>query len=124
MPRKIGKNEEKRLGKERNIWIATVRPDQRPHLVPVWFVWTSKRFFVCIEPKSVKGRNLRENEHVSLALEEGSKPIICEGCARVVRKPWPHPVIQAFTEKYGWKISEDTRYTRLIEVTPQKFLIW
>ncbi len=124
MPREIGKKEEGRLGKARNIWIATVRPDQRPHLVPVWFVWADKRFFICIEPKSIKARNLRENEHVSLALEEGSKPIICEGAARVVRKPWPHAVVQAFAGKYGWKISEDTRYTRLVEVTPQKFLIW
>src|SRR4029434_4092759 len=51
-----------RLGKERNIWIATVRRDGRPHIVPVWFACVDDRIYVCIEAQSVKGRNLRSGE--------------------------------------------------------------
>src|SRR5207247_3164478 len=47
-----------RLAKERNIWIVTVRRDGRPHMVPVWFVWFESKIYVCIEPESVKGRNI------------------------------------------------------------------
>jgi F420H(2)-dependent biliverdin reductase len=67
-----------RLGKERNIWIATVRPDGRPHIVPVWFACIDDKVYLCIEPQSVKGRNLATNRNVALALEDGSHPIICE----------------------------------------------
>ena len=30
---------EARLGRESTIWLATVRADGRPHLVPLWYVW-------------------------------------------------------------------------------------
>ncbi|MCP4418942.1 MAG: hypothetical protein GY805_20185 [Chloroflexi bacterium] len=29
---------EARLLTERNIWLATVRPSCRPHLIPIWFI--------------------------------------------------------------------------------------
>ncbi|MGI0016221.1 MAG: pyridoxamine 5'-phosphate oxidase family protein [Nitrososphaera sp.] len=115
---------QKRLSKERNIWIATVRADGRPHMVPVWFVWLEEKLYVCIEPKSVKGRNLVSNKSVSLALEDGTRPIICEGDARFVPKPWPQAVADIFQEKYGWEISSELQYTQLVEVTARKWLRW
>src|SRR5512140_2813390 len=78
------KNMEERLSGERNIWIATVRPDGRPHLVPVWFSWVEKKIYVCTEPGSVKGRNLRINTRVALALEGGTHPVISEGLAQFI----------------------------------------
>ena len=64
-----------RLAKERNVWIVTVRRDGRPHMVPVWFVWFESKIYVCIEPESVKGRNILLNRNVTLALEDGSHPL-------------------------------------------------
>jgi hypothetical protein len=113
-----------RLAKERNIWIVTVRPDCRPHMVPVWFVWLRDGIFVCIEPESVKGRNLRKNRNVSLALEVGTHPVICEGEAQLLKKPWPEDVVKLFQEKYDWDISSERRYTLLVEITPRRWLHW
>ena len=113
-----------RLAKERNIWIVTVRGDGRPHMVPVWFVWFESKIYVCIEPESVKGRNILLNRNVTLALEDGSHPVICEGHAGVVEKPWPAPVARMFDEKYDWDILADLRYTRLVEITPRRWLHW
>src|SRR5256885_2571611 len=31
-----------RLRHEPIIWLSSVRPDGRPHLVPVWFLWRSE----------------------------------------------------------------------------------
>src|SRR5436190_10273583 len=72
-----------RLATERNIWLASVRPDGSPHLVPIWFVTHDGLIYICTDPESVKVRNLQHNERVSLALEDGSKPIIFEGSAPV-----------------------------------------
>jgi hypothetical protein len=114
----------KRLGSEPNIWLATTRPGGRPHLVPVWFVWKRRRFYLCIESGSVKGRNLLDQPRVSLALEDGSRPVICEGEAARVPYPWPTEVVRAFKEKYDWSIDPKDRYDQLIRVKPIRWLDW
>lgn len=124
MGRQLTKVSSERLATERNIWIATVRPDGRPHMVPVWFVCVDGKIYLCIEPRSVKGRNLLSNKNVSLALEEGNHPVICEGEARFLNKPWPKPVVEVFRQKYDWDISTENRYTQLVEVTPRNWLHW
>ena len=113
-----------RLSKERNVWIATGRPDGRPHLVPVWFTWMDQNLYVCIEPKSVKGRNLVSNHNVCLALEDAVHPVICEGEARLLQKPWPAEVVGLFLEKYAWDISSERQYTQLVEIAPRRWLHW
>ena len=35
-----------KLETERNIWLASVRPDGRPHLVPLWFVWCHGKVYI------------------------------------------------------------------------------
>ena len=38
----------RRLVVTRNFWLATVRPDGRPHLMPVWAVWLNEAlWFSC-----------------------------------------------------------------------------
>ena len=74
-----------KLEKQKNLWFSSVRVDGRPHLVPVWFVWYEGKIFIGTEPKSVKSNNIRGNPKVVVALEDGSKPVICEGIARPIR---------------------------------------
>lgn len=114
----------KRLKKARNIWVATTRPDGRPHLTPVWFAWHGEKIYICIEPESIKGQNMRANPHVSLSLEDGSDPVICEGTAAPVASPWSEEVIAIFQDKYDWDITTESRYTQLVAITPEKWLSW
>ena len=113
-----------RLDKARNIWVSTVRPDGRPHLVPVWFVSRDRHLYICISPASVKAQNLAARPRIALALEDGSHPVICEGEARFVERPWPDDVAAAFQSKYDWEIATDGVYTALVEITPRKWLNW
>jgi PPOX class probable F420-dependent enzyme len=113
-----------RLNEHKNIWLASVRPDGRPHLVPIWFAWYEDRFYICIEPSSVKAVNITQNQQVSLALEDGSSPVICEGRAVVVHPPWAPEVLKVFLRKYDWDITAEMRYTQLLAVTPSKWLHW
>lgn len=109
---------------QKNIWLASIRVDGRPHLVPIWFTWLQDKIYVCIEPSSVKAVNISLNSYVSLALEDGSNPVICEGVAREITLPWPVEITAAFKSKYDWDIPTETRYTQLLEVTPDKWLHW
>jgi hypothetical protein len=120
----------KRLETEKNIWVATIRPQKgrdfpvRPHLVPVWFAWHSEKLYICIQAQSVKGQNLRQNPLVSLSLEDGSKVVICEGRTAQINKPGPAAIQAIFKEKYDWDLDSDDEYDMLLEITPRKWLVW
>lgn len=120
----LNSEQAQRLREDMNLWLATVRADGKPHLVPIWFVYLQNRIIICIEPGSVKGRNLLKNARVSLALEDGSHPLLCEGNARLVLDDIPSEINDLFKQKYNWDISEETRYTQLIEIIPEKWLSW
>ncbi len=113
-----------RLESQQNIWFSSVRPDGRPHLAPVWFVWHAGRIYIGTDPKSVKSRNIRHNPRVTLALEDGTHPVICEGIARPVGRPWPGPLLAAFFKKYEWDMNKEEQYNEVIEITPEKWLAW
>ena len=113
-----------RLMKEKNIWIATVRKNSHPHLVPIWFVWVSERFFICIGKNSVKAQNILQNPRVCLSLEDGSNVLICEGTAEEILMPWPNTVWEAFNSKYDWDIIADRDYDLLLCINPRKWLSW
>ena len=113
-----------RLDSERNIWLATVRPDGRPHLIPIWFVWLHTRFYLCTGKASVKGRNLQANPNLVLALEDGSKPLIAEGTATLLDPPFAPELAAAFQAKYDWDMRHSDQYNMVVEVTPQRWLQW
>ncbi len=114
----------KRLETERNIWVATVRADTRPHLVPVWFAWHNEKVYFCIQCESVKARNLQKNPQIALSLEDGSKVVICEGTTTLIPSPWSEEIAAIFQKKYDWNIYTDEEYNCLLEVTPKKWLTW
>jgi hypothetical protein len=114
-----------RLQSERNVWLATTRPNGKPHLIPIWFVWLNERFYLCTsDENSVKVRNLRADPRASVALEDGNNPIIAECKAQISAKPFPSEVVQAFKQKFDWDIDSDQSYHLLIELTPAKWLSW
>lgn len=113
-----------RLHTAKNIWLATVRPGGRPHLVPIWFVWMDGEFYILTESSSVKARNLRANPRAVISLEDGSSPLIVECTARSVDRPYPASLVEAFQAKYEWNILTDGQYNGMFGFTPDKWLAW
>lgn len=113
-----------RLQTERNVWLATVRPSGKPHLVPIWFVWVSERFWICTSA-STKTRNILHNSQVSVSLESGNDPVVAEGTARIHDQPYPTEVADAFASKFDWDIRQPTAdgsYDALIEISVDRWL--
>jgi len=113
-----------KLELNKNIWVATVRGDGRPHLSPVWFIYLAGKLYICIDPQSVKSKNLYENPMITLALEDGTHPLICEGKASFVIKPYPSEILAYFKHKYEWDLLQDNIYSMLVEITPMRWLNW
>ena len=60
---------------------------------------------------------------MTLALEDGTHPLICEGTARLVAAPWTEEIKAAFNKKYEWDLDTESQYNEVIEVTPEKWLL-
>lgn len=72
---------ERQLVEATHYWLATVRPDGRPHVVPRWGVWARDRFWYDGSPETRHVMNLGQNDAVTLHLESGSRAVILEGTA-------------------------------------------
>jgi hypothetical protein len=60
-------------------WLATTRPDGRPHVMPRWGVWLDGEFWYDGSPQTRHVRNLVENNRCVLHLESGQTVTIVEG---------------------------------------------
>jgi hypothetical protein len=107
-----------------NLWMATVRPDGRPHVAPIWFVWYADRVYVMTG--GVKLDNVRHNGQAALNTEDGNDVAIIEGTARVVPPDDPlfDTVNDLFKKKYDWDIGTSLHINQLIEIVPVKVLAW
>jgi PPOX class probable F420-dependent enzyme len=73
-----------RLTVSRNYWIATVRPDGRPHAMPVWAVWLRDALWFSSSLRSRKVRNLQANPNCVATTEDATDPVVLEGTAQIV----------------------------------------
>lgn len=123
---------DQRLREDIVIWLGSVRPDGRPHLVVVWFLWTGKDLLVFSKPNQQKIRNLRGNPHVILALDNtnlGVDPITLEGEAEILDDPDVNATLPDYVAKYGPHMqgighTPETLaqiYSQAIRITPTKF---
>lgn len=68
-----------RLSASRGYWMTSVRPDGRPHVMPVWGVFIDDGVWFSSGPRSRKVANLRRNPAVALATDDAVSPVIAEG---------------------------------------------
>jgi general stress protein 26 len=97
---------QERLANSRNYWIASVNPEGRPHLMPVWAVWLEGRLFFSTAKTSRKARNLYANPNISVSTEHGDEAVIVEGVAKVEEDHGVlQPVWEAYKAKYDWGLA-------------------
>ena len=123
---------EERLLANRNYWVVTVSGTGRPHAMPVWGVWLpeTERFWFSCAPGARKARNLEENPHCVVAIDDTVECVSMEGRARIVEPDAAPgslgPMIDAYLRKYFDDASEHAemeaflRGNTVIEVTPER----
>jgi nitroimidazol reductase NimA-like FMN-containing flavoprotein (pyridoxamine 5'-phosphate oxidase superfamily) len=121
-----------RLESATNYWVATVRPDQRPHVHPIWGVWLDDHFYSEGGRDTRWAQNIASNRAVVVHVERGDDAVIVHGTAEEIADPEPEleeRLIAAFAAKYqarygytpergGW------REGGLYVVTPSVALAW
>jgi len=122
-----------RLRSDLMMWLSTVRPDGRAHIVPVWFLWQDDVLYIFSKPDQ-KIRNLSQNNSAMVGVDDtkgGDDPIMLAGDAALLQHAdLPPKVHEAYSEKYGGELkkfnwtmdSMAAEYSEVIKITPSKIL--
>jgi pyridoxine/pyridoxamine 5'-phosphate oxidase len=96
-----------RLSQAHAYWIATTRPDGRPHAVPLWGVFVAECFMFSTGAQSLKARNLAANPYVVVGAEPGDDAVVVEGEAELVTDlALRRAFAEAYAAQYSWNMDD------------------
>jgi hypothetical protein len=65
-------------------WLATVRPDGKPHVMPVWTVWVDGAFYFVAGATTHQGKNLAQQASCVITVASSGLDLVVEGEATKV----------------------------------------
>jgi nitroimidazol reductase NimA-like FMN-containing flavoprotein (pyridoxamine 5'-phosphate oxidase superfamily) len=74
---------ERRLESATVYWLASTRPDGRPHVIPRDGTWLDGGLYYGGSPETVHYRNITRNPHVVVHIGDGHEAIIVEGAVEI-----------------------------------------
>jgi hypothetical protein len=84
-------------------WLATVRPDGAPHVMPVFGAWSESVVFVASKDGARKSRNLDADGRCVLTTDVDGAHLVVEGEASRVRdRRTLERASATFEQVYGW----------------------
>jgi len=116
--------------------LATIDQKGTPHIVPVWYLYSAKKFYIGTNTRTEKAKNLKKNKRVSLCVDIGIRSpniygVLAKGTARLildknkVSKLAKRILLRYFRSlenKSAKELLDDTDC--IIEITPKKFSVW
>jgi PPOX class probable F420-dependent enzyme len=115
------------------LWLSSTRPDRRPHLVAVWFLWDGDALLTFSKPGAQKVRNVRSDPRVMVGVgEPGDDVQLVEGVAELAAESTRDVLTQAFEQKYGAAMAATGGssqrfaeiYSQPIRIRPTRWLDW
>ena len=87
-------------------WLASVRPDGAPHMMPLFAAWSEPVLFIASKDSARKSRNLDADGRCVLSTEADGAHLVVEGRASRVRdRATLERASAAFQQTYGWPTS-------------------
>jgi len=98
---------EDRLKKSRQYWVATTRPDGRPHVMVIWGLWMGRLLYFSTGAKSRKAQNLAKNPHCTICTDRADEAVILEAVVETERQGETiRNFIPLYEKKYKWKLGQ------------------
>jgi len=94
--------EQLEAGTAKSFWLATVRPDGRPHVAGVGALWVDGKLYFTSGPQTRKSRNLAQNPACVLSVALPNLDLVIEGTAARVTD---EDTLQRLAQRYaaqGW----------------------
>jgi PPOX class probable F420-dependent enzyme len=92
------------LAEPRNVIVAGIRKDGRPHLSPNWFVWDGEHFYVSTTRTRAKYHVFRRDQRAELVVDDatGFRYVQLPATVEISEDlPASVPVIRAIRSKHG-----------------------
>lgn len=123
------------LDREAVVWLSSVRPDGRPHLIPIWFWWDGEAVLFASKPQACKVANLRANGECMLAIgdpEDDFDVALIEARADFITMPTEELLAAGLLAKYRDRMhaAELTAttfaktYSQVVRIVPTRWLPW
>jgi PPOX class probable F420-dependent enzyme len=123
------------LDRESVVWLSTVRPDGRPHLIPIWFWWDGTAVLFASKPEACKVANLRANAHCMLAIGDPDADFdvaLIEARAELAAMPTAELLDAGLLVKYRERMhaagltpaSFAGTYSQVVRIVPTRWLPW
>ena len=127
---------DKFLKEQKVLRLATVGKSKTPHIVPVWYRYSGKKFYIGTNIKTVKAKNVKKNNKVSCCVDVGINApdiygVLVKGNANLILENNKVKTIakkillryfKSLDNKSARELLDDTDC--IIEVVPEKFTVW
>jgi PPOX class probable F420-dependent enzyme len=106
------------LAEARNVMVAGVRRDGRPHVTPNWFIWDGERFFVSTTRTRAKFNIFKRDPRVELVVDDaaGFRCVTISGTVDILEDLEAElDRFRAIREKHGVAVPDDAAHLRSLE---------
>ena len=124
------------LKKQKILHLATVDKTGTPHIVPVWYMYSTNKIYIGTNTKTEKAKNIKTHKKVSFCVDVGvNSPsifgVMGQGTAKLIKDT--HIVsrlakkillryFKDLKNKSAQEILDDTDC--IIEIMPKKYAVW
>ena len=116
--------------------LATIGKNKTPHIAPVWYRYSGKKFYIGTNTKTKKAQNVKKNNRVSCCVDvgvnapniygvlvQGNANLIIENSkVKTIAKKILLRYFKTLENKSAIKLLDDTNC--IIEIVPEKFTVW
>ena len=124
------------LKKQKILRLATLDNKGNPHIIPVWYLFNSKKLYIGTNSKTKKAKNIKNNSKVSFCVDTGiNSPdifgVMGQGNAKLIREKNEVSKIakrillryfKTLNNKSAQELLEETNC--IIEIKPKKYSVW
>src|SRR5260370_29325525 len=113
------------LAEPRNVVVAGIRRDGRPHLSPNWFYWDGQRFYVSTTRGRVKYAIFRRDPRAQLLIDDPTRfrAVLVPATVEIREDISAElPRFPAIREKHGMRILDDQEPLRALEAEGRRLL--
>ena len=116
--------------------LATIDQKGTPHIVPVWYLYSAKKFYIGTNTRTEKAKNIKKNKQVGLCIDIGIRSpdifgVLVQGSAKMILdKNLVSKLAKRILLRYFRSLENKSAKELLVdtdcilEITPKKFSVW
>ncbi len=116
--------------------LATIDQSGNPHIVPVWYLYSGRKFYIGTNTKTQKAKNVKRNRQVSFCIDVGIHSpkiygVMGRGTAKIVLDKYTVSRLAKRILKRYYRTLENKSAKELLdetdcilEILPKKLSVW